>query len=103
VTVLWPAGGPGQVDYETLREAAVSGVCLATPEALCFARVGLAGIILRPNARQVLVASLHGATRPAWTPYEDPRHEVLATAYELLLVGADEAARLEEPTGVEAS
>jgi hypothetical protein len=66
-------GEAAQADYEALREAAVTGVGVATPVAARFARAGLAGLILAPAAGAVFVASLTGAARPAWTPYEDPR------------------------------
>ena len=82
---LFPVGDPAQADYEALRDAAMSGVSLVSPQAVRFARLGLAGIILRPRAGPVFVASLHGATRPAGTPYEDPRLQALGAAYELVL------------------
>ena len=91
---FWPSGEAAQVDYETLRAAALAGVTAASPMAVRFARVGLAGLIARPVARPVFVASLVGAARPAWTPYEDPRTQSLAAGYTLLLAwaGADRPA-----------
>jgi hypothetical protein len=50
-----------------------------------FARRGLAGLITWPDTEPVFRAELVGATRPAWTPYADPRVEVLAATYRLLL------------------
>lgn len=86
---LWPPGEAAQADYETLREAALAGAGLASPAATRFGRAGLAGLIARPSAPAVFVASLAGAVRPAWTPYEDPRVLALADGYELLLVRAE--------------
>ncbi len=83
---LWPVGEAAQADYEALREAAVAGVGLATVTSARFARAGLAGLIVRPAARPVFVASMLGATRPAWAPYDDPRLQTLGAAYELVVV-----------------
>ncbi len=89
MTRFWPPAEAAQADYEVLREAALAGAGLASPAATRFARVGLAGLIARPSAPAVFVASLAGAVRPAWTPYEDPRMLALADGYELLLVRAE--------------
>jgi hypothetical protein len=102
VRALWPVGEAAQADYEMLRDAALSGVGLASPVAARFARVGLVGLIVAPAARPAFVAALVGATRPAWTPYEDPRRQALGAAYALLLVptgvgGQGEAASLTGP------
>lgn len=86
---FWPVGEPAQVDYESLRAAALAGVTTASPAAVRFARVGLAGLIARPVTPAVFVASLVGAARPAWSPYEDPRVQSLAAGYTLLLAYAD--------------
>jgi hypothetical protein len=85
---FWPVSEAPQVDYETLREAVLAGLAVASPAAARFARVGLAGLIARPAAQAVFVASLAGATRPAWSPYEDPRTGSLADSYALLLAWA---------------
>jgi hypothetical protein len=50
-----------------------------------FARRGLAGLIVWPAAEPTFTAVMVGAQRPAWTPYEDPRLDVLAAGYELIL------------------
>ncbi len=82
---FWPVSDSAQADYELLREAALSGVVLATPAASLFARSGLAGLIAAPVAEPELVARLHASRRPAWHPYLDPRLEALGAAYELVL------------------
>jgi hypothetical protein len=87
---FWPVGEAAQADYETLREAVLASVAAASPASTRFARVGLAGLIVRPVAQPVFVASVVGAARPAWTPYEDPRTAALAAGYQLLVVGADD-------------
>jgi hypothetical protein len=89
VNRFWPVSEAAQVDYEALRAAALAGATTASPAAARFARVGLAGLIARPVTPAVLVASLVGAARPAWTPYEDPRMQSLAAGYTLLLAWAD--------------
>ncbi|HVA73461.1 MAG TPA: hypothetical protein VNF71_02720 [Acidimicrobiales bacterium] len=91
---FWPVGEPAQGDYEALRAAALAGLTPATPAAARFARVGLAGLIARPATLPVFVACLVGATRPAWSPYEDPRTQSLAAGYALLLGWADDPERL---------
>ena len=50
-----------------------------------FARRGLAGLIIWPDAEPVFSGHLIGAARAAWTPYSDPRLAVLAATYRLLL------------------
>jgi len=90
---FWPPREAAQVDYETLRAHVLEPSGL--PEGLAgarFARRGLAGLIAWPSAEPVFVAELLAATRPAWTPHEDPRVAALAAGYAFLLdlaAGAD--------------
>jgi hypothetical protein len=86
---FWPVRESAQADYETLREAALAGLAVVSPAATRFARAGLAGLIVRPIAQPVFVASVCGAPRPPWTPYEDPRTQALAAAYQLAVTWAD--------------
>jgi hypothetical protein len=86
---FWPPAEAAQIDYETLR----AQVCehSGLPEGLAaarFARRGLAGLIAWPSAEPVFVAELLAATRPAWTPHEDPRVAALAVGYQFLLDAA---------------
>ena len=86
---FWPVGEPAQANYERLRAAVVSGRGL--PDELAsarFVRRGLAGLISWPAAKPVFAAVVTGASRPAWTPYADPRLEALAVTYQLLLAEA---------------
>ena len=86
---FWPPVEAAQVDYETLRAHALEP--RAMPEGLAaarFARRGLAGLIAWPSAEPVFVAELLAATRPAWTPHDDPRVAALAAGYEFLLDAA---------------
>jgi hypothetical protein len=77
---------PSRRDYERLRCAVMATGRLPHELAAArFARRGLAGLIAWPDAEPVFRADLVGATRPAWTPYTDPRVEALAAAYRLLL------------------
>jgi hypothetical protein len=82
---LWPIGEAAQADYEGLRKAVLSGEPVGSLAAARFARRGLAGLIAWPVAEPVYTAVMLGAQRPPWTPYEDPRLEVLAAGYELIL------------------
>ncbi|TMK42494.1 MAG: hypothetical protein E6G66_16265 [Actinobacteria bacterium] len=85
---FWPAAEAAQADYEALREAALRGTPLVGPAAARFERAGLAGLIKKPLARPVFTAVVSGATRPAWTPYQDPRTEAMIDIYELLVAAA---------------
>ena len=90
---FWPPLEAAQVDYETLRAHTLEHCGL--PESLAaarFTRRGLAGLIAWPAAEPVFVAELLAATRPAWTPHQDPRVAALAAGYEFLL---DLAARVD--------
>lgn len=85
MTALWLAGEAAQVDYEQLRQATLADLPQLGAAAQRFARRGLAGLIAWPAVEPVFDATLVGAVRPAWTPHADPRIEVLAGAYGLLL------------------
>jgi len=90
---FWPIGEGAQADYEALRKAVLAGEPMPSLAAARFARRGLAGLIVWPVAEPLYTAVMFGAQRPAWTPYADPRLEVLAAGYELILrVPADFAA-----------
>ena len=82
---FWPVGEAAQADYETLREAVLSGQSLQSLAAARFDRRGLAGLITWPVAEPVYSAVMLGAERAHWSPYEDPRLDALAAGYELLL------------------
>ncbi|HVA42185.1 MAG TPA: hypothetical protein VNF50_01740 [Acidimicrobiales bacterium] len=85
---FWPVAEAAQVDYETLREGALSGIVVLGPAAGRFERAGLAGLIDRPSAPPVFGAVLVGAERPAWSPYADPRTQALVETYQLLIATA---------------
>lgn len=101
---FWPAADPRQDAYERLRSAVLAGGRLPDELAAArFARRGLAGLIIWPDAEPVFSAHLVGANRAAWTPYADPRVAVLAASYRLLLdtsdddTGHDDLGRREQP------
>jgi hypothetical protein len=86
MTRFWPVGEPSQADYERLRAVAVSGGELPNElVAARFSRRGLAGLVAWSVAEPVFAAVVSGAERPDWTPYADPRLEMLANTYRLLL------------------
>lgn len=93
---FWPAAEAAQSDYEVLRESVLAGGQAFSMAAGRFERRGLAGLIAWPAAEPILVARLAGANRPAWTPHADPRVEVLAAGYELLLAAPDELSTTKE-------
>ena len=82
---FWPAGEPAQLDYESLRAAALAGGVLCNAAAARFERRGLAGLIAWPEAETVFCATVLASPRPPWMPTADPRIDVLAAGYELLL------------------
>lgn len=84
---LWLASEAAQADYETLREQALNGQGDLSLTAARFARLGLAGLIARPTAEPIWVASLVAVRRPPWSPHLDPRAEALADGYASLLAG----------------
>jgi hypothetical protein len=89
VRPFWPPAEPAQADYERLRAAALAGAPLVDVAAARFARGGLAELIAHPVAAADFRAVLHGASRPPWTGHTDPRSDVLAAGYRLLLAAGD--------------
>jgi hypothetical protein len=85
----WTIGESSQADYEALREAILAGRPLGSLAAARFARRGLAGLINWPCTEPVYIATMVGAQRPPWTPYADPRLEVLAASYGLILASSE--------------
>ena len=81
----WLAGEAAQADYEAMPAAALAETALLGPAAARFERRGLAGLICWPAAEPVFAARVVGARRPAWTPSADPRLDVLAAGYQLVL------------------
>ena len=82
---FWPITEAAQSDYETLRHAVLEGHAVSGAAALRFERRGLAGLILCPVSEPTFEVELVGASRPRWSPYQDPRDEALARSYALLL------------------
>jgi hypothetical protein len=95
---LWPVGEAAQADYERLRRLALAGTPAVDLAARRFERDGLWGLIACPEATPVYVASVVGAERPRWSPYEDPRALALADGYQII-VAASAAERGEELMG----
>ncbi len=96
---FWPPAESAQADYEALRSVVLAGTTPVGPAAARFLRAGLVGLIHRPSAEPVFVASLRGAERPAWSPHVDPRLEVLAAGYRLVLAVDGEQGSSEEAIG----
>ena len=82
---FWPIGEAAQADYEVLREAVLSGEPVQSLAAARFERRGLAGLIVWPATEPLYTAVVVGAERAPWSPYADPRLDVLAAGYELIL------------------
>ena len=81
---FWPVREAAQADYERLREQVLAGACTSGPGAVRFGRFGMAGLITRPSAEPIWLATVLGAVRPRWSPHVDPRLEALADGYQLL-------------------
>ena len=82
---FWPICETAQYDYELLRTAVMEGCGLCEETAARFQRNGLAGLIENPCGEPRYEFELVGAGRPPWTPYFDPREQMLASCYEYLL------------------
>jgi hypothetical protein len=96
---FWPPADPPQQVYERLRsDVRASGRLPDELAAARFARRGLAGLIIWPDAEPVFSVRM-GAPRAAWTPYADPRALVLAATYRLLLdnTGQAHTGRCDQP------
>lgn len=96
---FWPPAEGAQADYEALRSAVLTGTTPVSPAGARFSREGLVGLIRRPTAQPVFVASVQGAGRPAWSPHVDPRLEALAAGYRLVLEVDAEQGSSEEAVG----
>jgi hypothetical protein len=81
-------GEAAQADYERLRGLALAGTPVVDLAARRFERHGLWGLIACPQATPVYMASVVGAERPAWSPYEDPRALALADGYQIIAASA---------------
>ena len=96
---FWPVGEAAQADYEQLRISALAGVPALGIAAQRFERHGLWGLIASPHAAPAyVVASVLGAQRPAWSPYQDPRELALSDGFQII-VAASAATLGEERTG----
>jgi hypothetical protein len=82
---LWPPREAAQRDYERLREEVLEGTEPGLDQLLRFERLGLAGLIMRPEGEPVWAAMVSGACRPPWSPHHDPREQVLAESFGWLL------------------
>jgi hypothetical protein len=83
---FWPVGEAAQADYEALRtHVLTAGALPDSMSAARFGRRGLAGLIAWPSSEPIFQAEVIGAIRPPWTPQADPRLEVLAEGFALLL------------------
>lgn len=91
-------GEAAQADYEQLRALALAGVPALGIAGRRFERYGLWGLIASPQTAPAYVASVVGAERPAWSPYEDPRATALADGFHIV-VAAHAVTLGEEQTG----
>ena len=91
-------GEAAQADYAQLRSLALAAVPALGIASRRFERYGLWGLIACPQAAPAYLASVVGAERPAWSPYEDPRATALADGYQII-VAAPAATLGEEQTG----
>ena len=95
---LWPVAEAAQSDYERLRAWALAGTPAVGRAAALFERHGLWGLIASPQAEPLFVASVLGASRPAWLPHSDPRALALADGFQII-VAASAVTVTEEQTG----
>jgi hypothetical protein len=95
---FWPVGEAAQADYEQLRSLTLAGVPALGIASRRFERYGLWGLIASPQAAPAYAASVVGAERPGWSPYEDPRAIALADGFHII-VAAHAVTLGEEQTG----
>jgi hypothetical protein len=95
---FWPVGEAAQADYEQLRSLTLAAVPALGIASRRFERYGLWGLIACPQAAPAYAASVVGAERPAWSPYEDPRATALADGFQII-VAAHAVTLGEEQTG----
>jgi hypothetical protein len=96
---FWPVGEAAQADYEQLRALTLAGTPAVSAATARFERYGLRGLIASPQAAPAYgVASVLGAQRPAWSPYQDPRELALIDGFQII-VAASAATQREEQTG----
>lgn len=96
---FWPPAEGAQADYEALRSAVLAGTTPVGPAAARFWRDGMVGLIRRPSAQPVFVGIVEGAERAPWSPHVDPRVEVLAAGYRLVLSNNEVRDSTEEALG----
>lgn len=82
---FWPPAEGAQADYEALRSAVLADTTPVGSAAARFWRDGMVGLIRRPSAQPVFVGVVEGAPRAPWSSHLDPRVEVLAAGYRLVL------------------
>ena len=95
---FWPVGEAAQADYEQLRALTLAAVPALGIASRRFERYGLWGLIASPQAAPAYAASVVGAERPAWSPYEDPRATALTDGFQII-VAAHAVTLGEEQTG----
>jgi hypothetical protein len=81
----WPSLGQA---LQALLPAAVEADATngrATPPRMTNKRYGLWGLIASPQAAPAYAASVVGAERPGWSPYEDPRATALADGFHIIV------------------
>jgi hypothetical protein len=94
---FWPVGEAAQADYEQLRASALAGVAALGIAAQRFERYGVWGLIASPHAAPgYVVASVLGAQRPAWSPYQDPRELALGDGFQIIAAGSATKLREEQ-------
>ena len=92
-----PVAEAAQSDYEQLRAWALASRPAVGRAAAVFERRPV-GAIASPQAEPLFVASVLGASRPAWSPHSDPRALALADGFQII-VAASAVTLTEEQTG----
>jgi hypothetical protein len=92
-------GEAAQADYEQLRASSLAGTPALGAPGTRFERYGLWGLIVSPqSAPAYVLASVLGAQRPAWSPYQDPRELALSDGFQII-VARSATVLAEEQTG----
>lgn len=85
MSLQWSLADPAQNAYERLRAQVLLGEDLEADRMQGFHELGLAGLLLGPSRQTSWLVTVHGAKRPRWTPYEDPREQALVDTFAFVL------------------
>lgn len=85
MSLAWSRTEPARTAYERLRDQVLLSKNIEPDHVDGFCELGLAGLLLGSTRQTCWQATLQGARRPPWTPYQDPRQQALVDAFVFVL------------------